>query len=365
MLKRGLKYCIVWGMAAVITLAMPALCHAQSKQTLKFDDTAWDFGVINETDGPVSHTFTFTNTGSSPIVIERVTSDCGCTVPKYSSEPVRPKQTGTIEVVFDPMNYDGRFSKTVSVFSNNGKNRNMLTVTGSVTPRERTVEDTYIYPISPELRADVLRVPFEYITNNTATSKVVNIINVSQQPISLSVAGIEGSGHMQVHAPASIAPGERSTITLTYDLSPQTPTYGMLSDRIRLSVNGKASDMVISAHAIAIEDFSETGIKTPEVHISPVFHNFGKAKQGNVLTKEITISNTGTAPLIIRSVSMRNGTECSLQAGTTVDPGKEIKISVSINTKKANGIITGGVTLITNDPERPMRDIRIAAEVVK
>ena len=61
--------------------------------------------------------FTFTNTGKSPLIVEKVKGSCGCTVPTKPEEPIMPGETGEIKVKYDT-NRVGGFSKTVTITSN-------------------------------------------------------------------------------------------------------------------------------------------------------------------------------------------------------------------------------------------------------
>lgn len=353
-------------MAAVPAFGQKPGGHAH-KPALKFESDTWNFGIVKEADGPVSHTFTFTNTFSGPIIIERVTTDCGCTAPRYSSEPVRPGRTGTIEIVFDPTNYRGEFTKTASVFCNNGRSRNDLTLTGRVIERERSAEELYPYLLAEGVRADNLRLAFDYMNNDDAKSMVINFINTSDKKVSLSVRSIDGSGYLTAYVPPYLSPGERGTGTFTYDLSatPQ-PVYGMISDIVSFAVNGRVPEMTVSAHAVAVEDFSGMDPRyIPSCYINPVFHNFGKIGTRETVSREIVISNTGTGPLIIRSVTPRANTQSDLAAGTEIAPGKSHRFTVSMKLQGGGGVKTGGITLVTNDPDRPLRDIRLAAEAEK
>ncbi|MEJ7661957.1 MAG: DUF1573 domain-containing protein [Hymenobacter sp.] len=47
------------------------------------------------------HTFKFTNTGKSPLLIADATASCGCTTPSWTKEPIAPGATGEMEVLFD------------------------------------------------------------------------------------------------------------------------------------------------------------------------------------------------------------------------------------------------------------------------
>ncbi|HRW21492.1 MAG TPA: DUF1573 domain-containing protein, partial [Bacteroidales bacterium] len=54
--------------------------------------------------------------------ISNVKASCGCTTPKWSKEPIKPGQKGTIEVVFDSAGRSGEQAKTVKVYCNTQPN---------------------------------------------------------------------------------------------------------------------------------------------------------------------------------------------------------------------------------------------------
>jgi hypothetical protein len=76
-----------------------------------------NFGKI-ESGEKVACIFTFENRGTGPLVLQSVSTSCGCTAPKYETKPVLPGKTGEIEVVFNSSGYNGMQSKTVTVRSN-------------------------------------------------------------------------------------------------------------------------------------------------------------------------------------------------------------------------------------------------------
>ena len=60
----------------------------------------FDFGIIKEANGKVSHTFVIKNVGDAPLVITRVATPCACTTPEYSQEPIAPGREGKITLSF-------------------------------------------------------------------------------------------------------------------------------------------------------------------------------------------------------------------------------------------------------------------------
>lgn len=107
---------------------------AEKGAVMNFAEKTHDFGTIKEADGPVTHMFEFTNTGSEPLVIINVNASCGCTRPEYPKEPVMPGKKGKIKVTFNPAGRPGEFSKEVKIRTN-GSKRPVLRITGTVIPK--------------------------------------------------------------------------------------------------------------------------------------------------------------------------------------------------------------------------------------
>lgn len=101
---------------------------------MTFNEKTHDFGSIKEANGPVTHTFEFTNTGGEPLVIINVNASCGCTRPEYPKEPIMPGKKGKVKVTFNPAGRPGEFSKEVKIRTN-GDKRPILRITGTVIPK--------------------------------------------------------------------------------------------------------------------------------------------------------------------------------------------------------------------------------------
>ncbi len=103
--------------ALIAFLAMTVICMAEP--VISFDKREWDWGSFSE-DNPIQKcVFTFTNTGDAPLVINQAVASCGCTVPKFTKTPVRPGETGTINVTYSGKGkVPGHFRKSITVHSN-------------------------------------------------------------------------------------------------------------------------------------------------------------------------------------------------------------------------------------------------------
>lgn len=109
--------------------------EATGDAAFKFENEEWDFGTINEGD-VVEHSFTFTNTGTEPLIISNAKGSCGCTVPVWPREPIAVGATGTINVKFNSKGKKNKQHKRVTLTANTTPNQTILRVKGEVTPAE-------------------------------------------------------------------------------------------------------------------------------------------------------------------------------------------------------------------------------------
>ncbi len=109
-----------------------SLAFAQKQAVISVEESSFDFGVIKEANGKVSHTFTVENSGDMPLVITRVIASCGCTTTEWPKQPIPPKQKADIKVTFDPAGRPGEFVKTISVYSNGKTGSYVLALRGKV-----------------------------------------------------------------------------------------------------------------------------------------------------------------------------------------------------------------------------------------
>ncbi len=115
----------------------PASASGESKTNLpvfEWAETRYDFGDVKEGE-QVTHTFTFKNSGNADLIIASVSPSCGCTVPVWSKEPVKPGNEGKIDITFNTAGKSGQESKTVAVLANTVPSTRVLTVSAQVIPQ--------------------------------------------------------------------------------------------------------------------------------------------------------------------------------------------------------------------------------------
>lgn len=104
----------------------------------EFETDVIDYGKI-ELNADGVRVFKFKNVGKTPLVISRVQSSCGCTVPKKPTEPIMPGKKGEIEVKY-ATSRQGGFSKMITVYSNATEPTKKLRIKGIVLKPETPVK---------------------------------------------------------------------------------------------------------------------------------------------------------------------------------------------------------------------------------
>ncbi len=116
-------------------MLMLSVCYAsaQKQAQIKFDKLTYDFGKFSESNPVQKCTFTFTNVGDAPLIINQAVASCGCTVPKYTKKPVAPGQKGTLSVTYNGKGrFPGHFKKTITVRTNGKPEMTRLYIEGTM-----------------------------------------------------------------------------------------------------------------------------------------------------------------------------------------------------------------------------------------
>lgn len=85
--------------------------------------------IIAKTTADESGFFEFK--GNAPLLITKVKTSCGCTVPSYSKAPLLPGVKGKLKIKYDTLRL-GAFTKTIIVTSNVKGGNKILKIKGNI-----------------------------------------------------------------------------------------------------------------------------------------------------------------------------------------------------------------------------------------
>lgn len=117
------------------TLAFALSLHAVQAQTkvsevARFTSETVNLGTVRQ-GVPATATFTVTNMGTKPLIIEKAVPACGCTLADYTKAPIAPGQTGTIKATYNAA-AAGPINKSVNVKFAGLEDVTTLTISGEV-----------------------------------------------------------------------------------------------------------------------------------------------------------------------------------------------------------------------------------------
>ncbi len=101
---------------------------------MTFDEKIHDFGTL--IDGEVvTYKFKFKNTGTTDLIINNASASCGCTIPSYPKEPLKPGGESAIDVQFNSSGKVGKFDKSITIEANTIPTQTTLLIKGEVKPK--------------------------------------------------------------------------------------------------------------------------------------------------------------------------------------------------------------------------------------
>jgi hypothetical protein len=341
--------------------------HGQGNSALIFSNTTYDYGHIKEDGGAQQCTFEARNNGHNTIEVINVTTTCGCTSTQFNRGPIAPGESFTLQISFNPMNRPGRIDKQIFVSTSDSSQAIELNIAGFVLERERSIDELYPFDMGGGLRLRSNFHAFGYLEHGNEIEEHIAYINTSDEEINISIISDKQSGALAIRVPESIPPGATGDIIMSYTLPEQCDIYGTLSDILHLEINGVKSNYPLSAEAIATDNFDMMDdILAPRTDISENIIKFGDVNSSKEFyTKRITLSNSGESPLIIRSIeSMSEAIECTVIGEHTITPGQQSEIEVRLYVNRIQEDeypFTTRIRLVTNDPMRPLRSIKVNA----
>jgi len=173
-----------------------------------------------------------------------------------------------------------------------------------------------------------------------------------------------------------VPPGRVTALTVHY-LPAKAPLWGLNVDTLTLvahplhdGTRAHGGVAQVSVMAQIEEDFDQL---TPQQRAAaPVISmdgveslDFGVMRRGETHSQDITVTNKGKMPLLIRRVWVPDGEGITASADRNqVKRNKEATITVTVNTAQVkDNMLNTRLTIITNDPENPVMSVRLVGIV--
>ena len=185
-------------------------------KSLIFEERVFNFGIIDEEKGLVSHEFEFQNKDKKPVAITGVTSGCGCVKFDYPKQPISPGAKGVVKVYFNPAYRPGFFSKEIVVLTNENQNYNRIWIKGTVKPGEHSVSDRYPYEFGDGLWMNFEVMAFGYMKEGDRKTMDLKFINNTDKEMKLFFIVMDGNTDVTFTSPYMMKPKEEKVMSVTY-----------------------------------------------------------------------------------------------------------------------------------------------------
>ena len=162
-----------------------------------------------------------------------------------------------------------------------------------------------------------------------------------------------------------LKPGETTKLRTTFNSKGK---HGRQKKYINVFTNDTSNiryRLVILANVLSKDEVDNVSITTPRITVSENKHNFGKVKEGTVLTWDLGIKSTGDAELIITDVHTSCGCTAALLSNDRLKPGESGSVKIELDTSRMKGKKTRTIAIISNDPVNPRMIITLFVEVEK
>lgn len=354
---------------AATALAQGDLRKAEEERVIQFDEKIHDFGDVLESDGSLTHTFTFKNVYRDPIVVHNVVSSCGCTTPQWTREPIMPGKEGSIKVTFSNDQGPYPFDKSLTVYVSNLSRPVILRIRGNVLDRKKPLSAAYPLRFGP-IGFRQTEFSLGYVDQGVSKADYTQIANLSRTSATINVS--PESEILQVTVtPNPVPAGKTARLNFTIETNAaQEPVWGRVDQKASFTVNGQKVPGEITVSAVIKDNFCNMTdaqmASAPSPVIDKSYFEFGQIKSGTVVGARYTVINKGKTPLVIHTVDGKEkGVRVATKMPLTIAAGKSAVIKVNFDSTGYSGEMLEVLTMITNSPSKPIVNLFLTGNVIK
>ncbi len=357
-------------LAAFFLMLCSVPCAAQSGDTrpeeevVRFNEKVHDFGDLLLSDRSVSCKFTFTNISGKPVVVHNVVSSCGCTVPKWTREPVMPGKTGTIEVTFKNDQGAYPFSKAITAYISGINRPVILHIKGIVYGKKLTLKEMYTNTFGGgTLGTRETTMMLGNMYQGKAKSDATSIANLTNKPVKVTVKSEDPALSVAV-VPNPIPAEGKASLTYTVNTARGEKKWGNNEYFASFIIDGAPADEKIRVVATIADNFDGYTKVQKEKGPVPSFEkgylDLGLTDKGKLIDHTIVVNNTGKSPLVLYKADSDDGrTKILTPAPVKIAPGKSAEVKIKYDPSTQSGEFVSIVTFTTNSPMRPRIDFFI------
>ncbi len=345
------KLFLVLGMVVPFVIFPFGEGEGQNKDPqIRFEEREYNWGTAFEGD-KVVHVFSFTNTGDGELVIDKVSSSCGCTVALLSEKVIPPGEKGEIKATFDSTRRAGKQTKTITVQSNDPNEPSAkLTITGLIKKYIEVKPDPL--NLGTVFRGEPVTQTIRIIPPKTLPNFKITKVESNQPYL---VAEVENPGSWGERFTAKFRnlfkkkSGEEKEevgIPITVTLKPDAPI-----GRIRANLKIETNDDRKPSLTVRV-----TGTVSGPIQVVPTAITFQSSQIKQGLTRKVTLTSRKGGLKILK---VETNSPHILVETQEKESGKSYEIEVTLSPDAPKGRLQGSLTIQTNFDDQSLIKVPI------
>lgn len=258
-----------------------------------------DFGKVKSSD-VVRHDFVITNRGNETLIVTDVQPTCGCTVAETWDREIPPGKTGKIPVEFNPANFDGKVTKTITVLTNETGAPTHTLEFQALVWRPVDVQPSYLY-FTPIAGSSANETKIVRITSNLDQPLTLEPPVSSNPALALTLKTVKPGKQFELHVQARSETGGNQ---------PQAPIT-----------------IKTSSHEYPVISITATVLPQPAVTVGPpqIILPAGKSSSGH--QRSLTIRNNLSEPMRLTDATVNaQGVTAAIKES---QPGKIFTVNIA------------------------------------
>ena len=337
-------------------------------QKLGFDKIEHHFQQIKETDGEVNCVFSYENKSKTLIIIAGVENTNRSSVRiSAKNDTLSPKEKGEISVTFSPRNLSGNFEHSITVKTIEGDKKHdyVLKIKANIEPRQRAITEIY------GMKEGNLRYKTNYKTGNifTPTSTFIDTFyfyNEWTETMTFSV-GNKPAAIEILHLTPKTAPLEEGMVVFRFDAAVKKD-WGFTYDKFTIITNDpERPEKTFNISGDIYDDFAswtpQQKANAPKASFDNTTYQFGSKTEGEEITHNFVLTNTGKSKLYIRKLKSSCGCTAVKPDKEELEPNESTTIKAIFRTHGKVGKQSRTIDVITNDPENPKITLSITGNL--
>lgn len=268
--------------AGTVTINVNGTGSETPQAILNISETAYDFGEVF-IGSPAIHTFTISNAGNALLEVNAIFSDEMAFTATPNNFTLAPSEIQVITLTFNPLQV-GNYSGSLNIVSNAGTGT--ISLTG--------IAQDVVIPTPT-----ILVLESEYVVNlnwGTNTTEVLHISNNGTADLSFDIVLEATDLATALTIPLSSAtlnPTQNAVLNLIFNGSVLAP--GTYTGNLVILSNDPVFNEIILPITVNI-------LGTPNIQVSASSFDFGEVFLASNASETLTISNVGSAPLVINNI---------------------------------------------------------------